>query len=95
MINLGKRLKNLRKDKMLTQQQLATLFGLAISSISSYETGGRKPSYAVLKQYVSHFNVSSDYILGLRKRTTLDVTGLSDEEIESVKLIVTQYRNRK
>lgn len=95
MININTRLKKLRKDKKLTQQQLADLFGMGISSICSYESGDRKPSYAVLKQYVSHFHVSSDYILGFDKRETIDVTGLSDSEIDSIKMLVTKYKENK
>lgn len=95
MIDFNQRLKQLRKDKNLTQQQLATIFGLGASSISSYESGDRKPSYTVLRQYASHFHVSADYILGLDRRTTVDVTDLSDEEIKSVKMLITKYREQK
>ena len=41
LLNMGKRLKELRTERKLTQQQLASQIGLATSAISSYESGNR------------------------------------------------------
>ena len=65
MVNIGTRLKKLRTENKLTQTQVAEIFGLGVSSISSYESGDRKPSYAILRKYAAHFHVSTDYILGI------------------------------
>ena len=48
MVNFGEKIKKLRKEKKLTQKQLADLAGVAISAISAYESGNRYPSYEVL-----------------------------------------------
>lgn len=95
MINMGERLKQLRLDNKLTQLQLSELFGTALSSISTYESGTRKPSYEILRKYASHFHVTTDYILGLEKNTTIDVSDLSKSEIESIQLLVSEYRAKK
>ena len=45
---MGEKLKSLRIEKKLTQKQVADRIGLAISAVSSYESGTRYPSYDVL-----------------------------------------------
>lgn len=95
MVNMGTRLKQLRKDNKMTQQQLSEVLGLAISSISSYESGDRKPSYSILRKYAAYFHVTSDYILGIEKKISLDVSDLTKEQIDSVKLLITKYRASK
>ena len=95
MYQIGERLKALRLKKSLTQRQVASILGLRVSSISSYESGDRKPSYGILIKYASLFHVSTDYILGVEKKQTLDVTGLNDAEISSLITIIEKYRTNK
>lgn len=95
MYQIGDRLKALRLKKSLTQRQVATILGLRVSSISSYESGDRKPSYSILIKYASHFHVTTDYILGIEKKQTLDVSGLNDSEISSLVNLIEKYRANK
>ena len=44
MVNFGNRLKALRREKDMSQAQLAQRLGLTKSVISAYETGIRQPS---------------------------------------------------
>ena len=92
MVNIGTRLKKLRTENKLTQTQVAEIFGLGVSSISSYESGDRKPSYAILRKYAAHFHVSTDYILGIDKKELLDISDLTEEQKVSVKMLISQYR---
>ena len=62
---MGDKLKSLRTEKKLTQKQVADQIGLAISAVSSYESGSRYPSYDVLVQLAHIFHVSTDYLLGM------------------------------
>ena len=61
---LGYRIRRLRKEKMLSQEQLGKLLGVSKVSVSGYENGTRNPSMEILSKMVDVFNVSSDYILG-------------------------------
>ena len=61
---MGEKLKSLRIEKKLTQKQVADRIGLAISAVSSYESGTRYPSYDVLAKLARIFHVSTDYLLG-------------------------------
>ena len=89
--NFGERLKQLRREKNLTQEQLAEVFGVARNSIFSYETGRRIPDIEVLKSYAEYFGVTSDYLLGLSDNRTPETAaiggklGLSDEAILKLK----------
>lgn len=92
---MGEKLKSLRIEKKLTQRQVADRIGLAISAVSSYESGARYPSYDTLIKLSRIFHVSTDYLLGLTNRRNIDVTGLNDNEIELVSKLVDTLRNKK
>ena len=94
MVNMGEKLKSLRIEKKLTQKQVADRIGLAISAVSSYESGTRYPSYDVLVKLARIFHVSTDYLLGMTDKRNIDVTGLSDNEIELVSQLVDTLRNK-
>lgn len=85
----------------LTQSELAAIFKeegnvLSQSVISKLENQQKEPptkSLDVIKAYATHFNVTADYLLGIRDNATVDenlamigqVTGLSDEAIQILK----------
>lgn len=58
------RLKELRKQKKLSQLQLAMALNMNQNSISRYETGEHEADYATLILLADYFNVSVDYLLG-------------------------------
>ena len=71
---------------------MAARIGLAISAVSSYESGSRYPSFETLIKLARIFHVSTDYLLGLTERRSIDVTCLTDEEIELVSQLVDKLR---
>lgn len=74
MSKLGERLNKLRQERGLTQQELADLFHISNSTISSYETGNRIPDVEFLLKLSKFYNISSDYIIGLSdSRLPLDI----------------------
>lgn len=95
MVNFGEKVKKLRHKKDLTQQQLAELLGVAVSAISSYESGNRYPSYEVLISLARIFHVSTDYLLGLEKLKTVDVSSLDDNEIKVILQMIDVLREKK
>ena len=60
----GDRLKALRIDNDLTQEELAEKLHINRSTLSNYENLGREPSYILLIEISNYFNVSIDYLLG-------------------------------
>ena len=95
MVNFGSKVKELRLEKGLTQQQLANLLGVAVSAISSYESGSRYPSYEVLISLARIFHVSTDYLLGLDKLNVVDVSGLKDKEVAVILQMIEVLREKK
>ena len=57
------RLKQLRKQKNISQLKLAMDLNLNQNSVSRYETGEREADYATLIAFANYFNVSIDYLL--------------------------------
>jgi len=62
------RLKELRKTKDITQEELAKQLQLSPSTIGMYETGRREPDFETLQRIADYFHVSTDYILGREEK---------------------------
>lgn len=92
-MNFGNRLKTLRIKKKLTQQQLADLLGLTKSVISAYENGLRYPTYDVLIKIARIFKVSTDFLLGVEIKREIDTSGLTDEQVEALIVLIDTIRN--
>lgn len=63
-LNLGAMLRRLRVDHDLTQEQLAQMFDMSLSSYSLYESNKREPSLSFLVKLANYYNVSLDYMTG-------------------------------
>lgn len=61
---LGYRLRELRKEKNMSQEDLGKILGVTKVSISGYEKGTRIPSMETLTNILDIFMVSADYLLG-------------------------------
>lgn len=57
------RLKELRKEKGISQLKLALDLSANQNTISRYETGEREADYEMLIKLADYFNVSIDYLL--------------------------------
>lgn len=97
IIDLSVKLKQLRLDKKLRQDQVAALIGVEKSSISMYENDMRQPTYETLIRYANLFNVSTDYLLGRTDNRTLDLSGLTTAEASMICDLVANMtaKNRK
>ncbi|MFW5648299.1 MAG: helix-turn-helix domain-containing protein [Candidatus Alkaliphilus sp. MAG34] len=72
------RIKQLRREKGLKQEELAKEFGIAQQTISNYEKGIREPDITTLKNMADFFDVSLDYLLGKTDiRTPIEALALS------------------
>lgn len=63
-MTFSERLVSLRKEKKITQKQLAIELNLSEVGIQNYEGGRRKPAYDVLIALAEYFQVSIDYLVG-------------------------------
>lgn len=94
MVEFGDRLRQLRKERNLTQQQLAELIGVKNGVISFYELGDRTPSPAVLRKLALALHVTADYLLGIDRGATVDVTGLDEQDRLVVQMVISRLREK-
>ena len=66
MENLNLKLIELRAGLGLSQQQIADAVGITRSAYSNYEQGLREPDLKTLKKICITFDVSADYLLGIK-----------------------------
>lgn len=72
MFNFGEHLKEIRISKNLTQKQLAVLIGSTERGIQRYESGERKPNFDAIIALCNAMDISSDYLLGLSDKPTIN-----------------------
>ena len=103
------RIKLLREENNMTQQELADKINGAKSTIAMYEKGDRKPSMEVLISLSEIFNCSIDYLLGksdirnpedmkdvhFANAGGLDTSELDEDEIEEIKKQIEYMRWKK
>lgn len=58
------KLRQLRIERGLTQEELANLTGLKRSAIGMYESGSREPKFEILELLADFFNVDMNILLG-------------------------------
>ena len=70
MIMKIKKLRELRVINELTQQDMAKILNCTQQSLSAYEKGIRDIPIDVLVRFADYFNVSIDYILDRKVKTS-------------------------
>ena len=88
IIDLAPRLRQLRLEKHLRQDQVAALIGIDKSTVSAYENDLRQPSCEILVRFANLYRVSVDFLLGRNDDQTLDISGLTRAEIAMVRNLV-------
>lgn len=63
-MDFPKRLKLLRTNKKMTQEELGKKINVTKVSVSGYESGNRKPDIETTQKIADFFEVSVDYLLG-------------------------------
>lgn len=64
LIGFGSRLKKLRQEKGLTQQNMADKMGLTMRNYQRYEYGMINVPATTLNFFADFFGVTTDYLLG-------------------------------
>lgn len=93
-VDFGQRLKELRVQAGMTQLQLAQRMGVTKSVVSFYELQERTPSPDILVKLSGIFKVSTEYLLGLDPRETIDISGLSREDIAIMRALAESLRRK-
>ncbi|MDR1002077.1 MAG: helix-turn-helix domain-containing protein [Oscillospiraceae bacterium] len=67
-MGLGENIKEIRMKKKLTLSEFAEILSLSISTVAGWERGIKKPSYDVLIDIANKFNVSLDWLCGIKTK---------------------------
>ena len=90
LIKVGAFLQTLRKEKGLTQEQLAEQVGVARRTVSRWETGSNMPDLDILLELADFYSVDLREILdGERKSEQMN------EELKETVLQVADYSNEE
>ena len=101
---IGERLQELRKDRGVSQVELAKLLGVSSNTISSYECNRSDPDDNLKIVIAKYFDISLDYLLGLKdepssfkeaKNIIILPKDFESEDIESVKEYVQFIKYKK
>ena len=74
-MSIGTTIKRLRREKDITQEQLAEYLGITSRAVSQWETEKTSPDISMIAPLTSIFNITSDQLLGI------DI-GSKEQEIE-------------
>jgi len=77
---LGDKIKVLREGKNVSQKELAQAIGVSDVMVSLYEQGKKYPSLSTIVRIAEYFNVSTDYLLGIK-------TSANDDIPENIKAV--------
>lgn len=64
-MTFGRNIANLRKDRNLTQEDVANALNISRASLGMYETDKRNPDLETLKKFANYFDVTIDYLLDM------------------------------
>ncbi len=78
---LGEQIKKLRMAKNISQVELADKLSVTKQSISNWENENIMPSIDMLIKIAEYFGVTTDFLLGLSEKHTLNTEGLSEPQI--------------
>lgn len=87
MATYSERIKELRRNRNMSQQDLADRLDVNKVTVSQYERGVRRPNIDVVSALCDIFNVSTDYLLGEDDVTLRFVNGEGLKKLDTIKRI--------
>ena len=87
------RIKALRESRGGTQAALARRMNMTRNGINSWEQGLSMPSPQSLVDLARLFSVSTDYLLGVEKHNTVNVTGLDEKDVALIAQLAERLRS--
>lgn len=79
-MNIGKKIKELRKQRGITQEQLAESIGVSFQAVSKWETGIALPDITLVTILASYFGISTDELFAFNiSKIETEVTNIAKE----------------
>ncbi len=70
-MDIGKTIKELRRQRGITQESLAETLRVSVQTVSRWENEINAPDLSMLPQLAVYFKVTTDYLLGLERNDTM------------------------
>ena len=90
---IAERIRILREAHQMTQTELAKKLGVTRSGVNAWEMGVSVPSTQYVVELALLFDVSADYLLGIEASSTINVSGLTDEQVSAVLAVIRCFKN--
>lgn len=81
-MGIGEKIARLRKEKGITQDEMAKHLDISRGALSMYEINKREPDTVTLKKIADYFDVTVDYLLGRSNHRKL--TKKDEKDIEKI-----------
>lgn len=91
----AERIKALREARGWTQAELARRINITRNGVNSWEQGLSMPSPACLVDLSKVFSVSTDYLLGVERLETVNVTGLDEKDVAMLAQLADRLREKR
>lgn len=78
-MNMGSKIRDLRKEKRLSQTELGKLIHVSQQTVTAWENNKAEPTSSAVVQLAEVFNVTTDYLLGRPEKTDDDQVDLDLE----------------
>lgn len=91
----AERIKALREARGWTQAELARRMSITRNGVNSWEQGLSMPSPTCLVDLAKVFSVSTDYLLGVERLETVNVTGLDEKDVAMLAQLADRLRETK
>lgn len=88
----AERIKALREARGWTQAELARRMSITRNGVNSWEQGLSMPSPTCLVDLARLFSVSTDYLLGVERLETVNVTGLDEKDVAMLAQLADRLR---
>lgn len=83
----NKRIKDLREDNCLTRSQLAQKLDISERTLSRYENGEYEPTIGILIKLSLMFNVSIDYLAGIKDDTEINDRSIKGDIEQAIQIL--------
>ncbi len=91
---IADKIKILRVEKGITQTELAKLLGITRSSVNAWEMGISVPSTQYIVELADIFKISTDYLLGVETTASMDISGLTQEDIHVLHSLISHLKKK-
>lgn len=78
---IGQKIRDLRKEKKMSQSELAKMLAVSQTTVTAWETGKAEPSSSAITSLADYFDVTTDYLLGRPDKKEKKSVELSDDDV--------------